>query len=656
MRGGSRRLVSALLGGSLLAAAGAALAARVPEWLERAAAAPIPERDRTAAAVVLWSERAVTVDGGVAHVVLRRAVRIQTPEGRSRAVALIPYDRGSAHVTDLHAWVLRPGGAPRELGSDAVIDMAMINGDVYNEARVRSVVAGDMEPGGTFAWEARMDDQSALREIQWSFQDDLPTLCSRLTVDAPQGWRLQSAAFHHDPIPASSAGTATTWELRDLPGVPDEPLRLPLTSLVARIGVSILPPEPRTDAVAFEAWDSLAAWLSDLDASPSRPDPAVTARATAIAGTGSSMAERIRSLASFVQKMPYASIQMGTGRGGGYRPRPSGEVLARSYGDCKDKANLLSCMLRGIGVPSYLLVVYSDDRTYVRDEWPAALQFNHCIVAITAPTGLDGPIVTHPTLGRLLIFDPTSATTALGDLPVEEQGSLGLLVTREGNALVRLPLLPPEQNRLERTNDVTLAPDGSIRGALHERSWGWVGAEERSVYQSLAPAPYRERIQSWLAQSAPRAAVASLRANPMDSTNAFDLQVEYAAERYAQSMDRLLLLRPTFIERSEASLAADVPRVTPIAIEERAWRETTTVHLPPGLQVDEIPDSIHLDTPFGTYRWGVEREAASGELRVRRELAMHRMVLPADQFPAVREFWEKVRTAEQERVVLTRTP
>ena len=45
----------------------------------------------------------------------------------------------------------------------------------------------------------------------------------------------------------------------------------------------------------------------------------------------------------------------------------------------------------------------------------------------------------HPSLGRLLIFDPTDDNTPVGDLPDHEQGSFALLVAGDDGALLRMP-------------------------------------------------------------------------------------------------------------------------------------------------------------------------------------------------------------------------
>ena len=59
----------------------------------------------------------------------------------------------------------------------------------------------------------------------------------------------------------------------------------------------------------------------------------------------------MKALARFVQHdIRYVAIELGIG---GFQPHPAAEVFAHHYGDCKDKATLLSSMLRQIGIESF---------------------------------------------------------------------------------------------------------------------------------------------------------------------------------------------------------------------------------------------------------------------------------------------------------------
>src|SRR5262249_4558424 len=150
---------------------------------------------------------------------------------------------------------------------------------------------------------------------------------------------------------------------------------------------------------------------------------ALVAKARTLTANAKTEFERIRAIASYVQNINYISIQTGLGRGGGYRPHPAIDVFAKSYGDCKDKANLMRAMLKALAIGGYPVIIYSGDPTYVHEEWPSPQQFNHCIIAVKISDETPAAtIVKHPILGRLLIFDPTDPDTPLGELPEDEQG------------------------------------------------------------------------------------------------------------------------------------------------------------------------------------------------------------------------------------------
>jgi len=76
------------------------------------------------------------------------------------------------------------------------------------------------------------------------------------------------------------------------------------------------------------------------------------------------------------------------------------------------------------------------------------------------------------------------------------------------------------------------------------------------------------------------------------------------------------------------------------------------VKLPAGFDVDEVPDPVSLDTPFGTYK--TNYEVKDGQLLFTRKLVQRATTIPADQYSSVRSFFEKIRSAELSPVVLAR--
>src|SRR5258707_2297996 len=97
------------------------------------------------------------------------------------------------------------------------------------------------------------------------------------------------------------------------------------------------------------------------------------------APAGLPLLDRVRALARFAQKdVRYAAIEIGIG---GLRPHQASETFTHRYGDCKDKANLVSAMLAQIGVKSYLMPLHGG-RGIFTGKSPPDNRFNHLIIAI----------------------------------------------------------------------------------------------------------------------------------------------------------------------------------------------------------------------------------------------------------------------------------
>src|SRR5262249_33601957 len=283
------------------------------------------------------------------------------------------------------------------------------------EVRVRAIDASDdAEVGSTFGYEVTSEDRSIFTQFEWPFQSHLPTLVSRVGYVLPKGWRAEGVIFNHPNLEPVVSGSIYTWELRGLPFIEKEPASPELTSLVPRLAVSLIPPSDLKPGAkgemfkTFDSWASVSRWVSELSDPQIAPNEAIIAKARELAANAKTEYARIQALARYVQSVNYISIQTGLGRGGGDPPHSAAEVFAKSYGDCKDKANLIRSMLKAIGITAYPVVIYAGDRTYVREQWPSPQQFNHCIIAVKVSNELQAPaVIEHPALGRLLIFDPT---------------------------------------------------------------------------------------------------------------------------------------------------------------------------------------------------------------------------------------------------------
>lgn len=626
-----------------------------PNWLRQAAAVQPPAYDKDVTGVVLLHSEDVTFSSdGRLITTENHAVKILTREGRGHAVALASYLMDFSKVSDINAWVIRPDGTVKEFDKKSVLDVISDQDDVYNEGRIKVIDASsDVDANSIFGYTTVTEDKPLFYQSRYFFQERLPVLLSRYTLNLPSGWKASSITFNHAEVKPQVSGTRYVWELQNLAAVKSEPLSPSVVNIVPRIAVNYAAENSAPDSIrSFADWTAVSRFDSNLNDSQVIVDDAVAAKARELTGGAKSEFEKIRAVGTFVQNLQYISIDIGVGYGNALKPRPSNVVLNRGYGDCKDKATLMRAMLRALKIESYPIAIYSGDPNFVREEWASPTQFNHAILAVKVGDETNAPtIINYPKLGRLLIFDATDQFTPVGDLPDYLQGSLALVEAGDNGGLVRMPITPPETNLLERNVEVVMAADGGIKGVIKEIANGQESKMFRAQRRMLSVGEYNKMIEAWLTRGATGAQLIKITQNDKQATASFDLDVEFSAPRYAQLMqDRLLVFKPAIVGRRGGIFLTEPKRDQPVMLDSSSMKETTTFNLPSNFTVDEMPDAVSLETPFGKYT--ANYEFKDNKLVFTRSLSTTRTTVPVDKYNSVKEFYSKIMAAEQSPVVL----
>ena len=252
-----------------------------------------------------------------------------------------------------------------------------------------------------------------------------------------------------------------------------------------------------------------------------------------------------------------------------------------------------------------------------------------------------------------MIFDPTAEETPLGDLPSYLQGSLALIDSKECDALVKMPVTPPESNLLDRQIEASIDGNGSLVATIREKANGQWAAGYRGELQRESRPEYVKRIEGWVTAGATAARVTKVEPRDDRAAGRFDLDVEFTASGYGQLMqERLLVFKPAIVARRETLYLTEPKRKHPIVLTSNSYSETVRVKLPLGFAVDEMPDAVKLDTAFGSYT--TSYEVKDGELVFSRKLVQRATTIPVEQYNSVRSFFERIRAAEQAPVVLIR--
>jgi transglutaminase-like putative cysteine protease len=646
-----RKAISAISFGVVFAASVAH--AGVPDWVRQAADQKISTQDPEIKAIVLLDETRYTVqsnDDLIEH--RRRVVKIVRNEGREEG-HLAAWAGNKGKFSSIHAWTIDKAGRDYELKDKDFQESSPYSEDLYSDIRLRVAQAPAADPGSVVAFEYEVRRKPWLRELQWFFQEDNPVLEARLIVEMPPGWEHKEFWAGTSPFKPVQAGQGWQWTVNDVPAIKPEPRMPAFESLSKHMNLSYFGPE--RGAVSLGSWSALGIWYYDLTRDRRNPTPEISHKARELTDSQPEFEGKVKALTTFVQSdIRYLSIRIGIG---GYQPHPAADVFRARYGDCKDKATLLSSLLREAGIASdYVLI--DTERGTVHPDVPSA-RFNHAILGIELPPATKDDVyhsVVRTQSGkRYLIFDPTDEYTPVGDLRADLQDSYALLVTDRGGELIHTPLQAPETNSLLREGHFILNADGSLTGEVTEKRTGDHALFERHALGGTDQQHRVERIEKQLGISLQGFTLQSTDIGHLtERDKELVLNYKFTVPSYAQRSGPLTLIRPRVL--GETVFAVDQkPRNYPLELHGTSReRDVYEIELPAGYKVDDVPEPVKLDMDFATYQ--SKTEVNGTRLRYWREYVVRKLDVTPDRLQDLRRFEGLIGGDELAAAVLVKAP
>jgi uncharacterized protein DUF3857/transglutaminase superfamily protein len=630
--------------------------AEVPEWLRQVAKQPNKAyADDVEAVVLLDDQTTIVKDNGEIVKRGRRVVRILRPEGRNAAVFGVPFDN-ETKINYIHGWSITSRGQEYEVKDRDAMESSVSTYEVYSDTKVKWIRPGGADVGTVAGFEYEQKERPYILQDVWGFQETLPVEESRYELHLASGWRFKADWIHHDEQkPTEDSSSGVVWQVNNVPRIEREMHRPPREALAARMVVTFL--SDRMPDKSYRNWSEFGNWYTQLVSGVRDPSPTLQQKVQQLAPGNLPLLERIKALSRYAQHdVRYVAIEIGVG---GFKPHSASDVYTHGYGDCKDKATVLSSMLSQIGVKSYYVVVNAD-RGIVQKNTPAfAYAFNHMILAIALPDASYAKpmpaMYEHPKLGHLLIFDPTNDTVPFGQIPYYEQDNYGLLVGEAGGELIHLPLSPPEANGITRNARLKLGPDGSLQGEVEEVRTGFEAMTERYYLQHEAEKDRKKVIEHFLGRS-----VASFQVDSFDMVNIDDIdkdliiKYKFTADHYAKNSGPLMLVRPRVVGEWAGGWDPNKPRHYAYDFFGQALlTDNVEITLPEGFKVDELPDPAKAEFPFGVYT--SKTEANGNSLKYTRQYKVLATEVPFDNIGELKKLFSQINMDEKSMAILKKS-
>ncbi len=496
----------------------------------------------------------------------------------------------------------------------------------------------------TFA--ARCQDQWADISV---FEDFSPILRSSLRVKCPKDRPLQSVAIRHpignivhSAVTNDDGSVTMEWCATNSPQAFYEPSMPSPYRQLQHLYIS-----------TARNWQEMSKWYWDLCAPHlAKTNAAMIAKVRELereVGVGGGNEALMKAIFKFVsQEIRYMGLTM-EDKSPGYAPHDVDITFDKRYGVCRDKAGLLTAMLRMAGFNAYPVLIMAGSAKMDPDV--PSPYFNHAIVAVENEVEKGG----EGGRQKYILLDPTAESTR-DFLPSYESDCSYLVARPDGEILLTTPTPPADDNLLKINSTAVLDEAGSLMVESEIIFKGLNDNVFRQRFLCAKPTDRRQYFEETVARTFPGAKLLKYEILPTDLQ---DVSCPLTAKIVAKVPEALLRgnseiqLITGWLSRNLG--VANMLLSNRTALESRRFplRLSSTAGIEESLRVSlgetlgkakSIPETLEIEGP---YEYRLSAVVTNGEYMLSRKLKINSLEFSPEEYLTLRENIKAVQAAER---------
>lgn len=255
--------------------------------------------------------------------------------------------------------------------------------------------------------------------------------------------------------------------------------------------------------------------------------------------------------------------------------------------------------------------------------------------------------------GKDVYFDPGTAFAPFGLLPWSESWTSGLRLDKDGGEWITTSMPQSRDSQIERKADLKLTQEGSLEGKLKVTYSGLEAMYRRMEQRNEDEAQRRKSLEDDVRYMIPASIEVTLANKPDWSSSDPNLVAEFDLKvtGWAAGAGRRALMAVGIFSAQEKHMCEHATRVHPMYFHYASEKvDNVTIELPLGWQVSSVPKPENNDAKVMLYTMKVENN--NGTLHVERRMKSDLITLDQKFYPALRKFYDVVRTSDEEQIVL----
>ncbi|RPH94488.1 DUF3857 domain-containing protein [candidate division KSB1 bacterium] len=457
-----------------------------------------------------------------------------------------------------------------------------------------------------------------------------PILDKRCTVitEAPRLIRHEMQNSDYKPLVSEQGGRITyIWTMQNCPQIVREPNSVGLADLV-----------PRLVWTTFSDWEALGLYVAEwfwekVDSSAQAVEGFLKITSPDLHGkpalmhTANWMLFNIRTV-----RLAFGSV--------GYEPNAADRVWQNKYGDPRDKAVLLTSLLRAYGFNPVPVLVQNSSTPF--SNLPVLEQFRHIILAV-------------PTESDTIWLDPTADFYTPGTLPYNATLGTGCMLTAGAPMLLNVPAGSADSRGAKTEIRTTLKLDGELTGsavcvpqgdraASARRQFKDQKAQERDIYTQTVASSFGQgtNVKGFTVS------------NVADLNEPVAVQLDFECPEFAVKQGDLMLVELPGMpfDFGSTGFYPALPQVKyPVQLPgRRRTISEVTLSIPQGYAVSFMPSPLVIDNPFVNFELTTSQEQSV--IRWTQTVEIKGDKVSVADYPALRDAYEALVIPKNRMVIL----